>query len=432
MTDEFTVHPSPPINVPQLGFISEESTFVCGSLPTPDFSFLETNMSQWKPRKTSDKIRPTAETPTYTYDRRDRDYHYSNITAIHTPDHFSPQNGKPPPRLTFAQVQTYLSRFSDLEKIGSGSFSDVYKGFNQEDNKWYALKILKKPIASEIQRRKIIRELELVKGILPHPHIVGYIFGWEQDAFVHLQMELCSESLSGFLSNFQETHPDQHIPEATIWEFFTDILLGIHRLHMKRLIHRDIKPANILRNTDGMLCLADFGLVSESDDSESNDSGDARYLAAEVLREDSVTFCSDIFSFGITMFEVATLIDLPQSGALWEKLRNGNISQLKLFPDFYSEEFKLLIEAMMHPIPENRPKTTSILQHPGVLREIERRKLVFPPQYTKEIFDCPVPKRRSKSTPNALPSTAFVSPPSSFLQPKSAARKNLLGLFNAQ
>ena len=301
---------------------------------------------------------------------------------IHSPKFFS---HKSTPKIAENEnVEDYLKEFDFLEKIGQGSFSNVFKGLWKKDRTWYAIKILKKPLQGESQRQKLIQELKIVKN-LNHPHLVSYIFCWEQKQIVHLQTEFCENgSLSHFMTCWQKNHKNssKYFDECLLWKFLTDITLGIQHIHDNGFIHHDIKPGNIFVDSNDNLKIGDFGLASTENMDETIE-GDSRYLAPEVL-DDVVTKSADIFSLGATLFELACLIEMPSGDDSWDILRSGNISKLSQFPP-YSFEFKQIIEAMMNPRYDRRPTANDILNHPRIASIIESRRISYGEDYFRRI-----------------------------------------------
>ena len=103
--------------------------------------------------------------------------------------------------------------------------------------------------------------------------------------------------------------------------------MGLQELHSQGIVHLDIKPENILkgRNGNGHYKLGDLGMarfLTKITEEVNIPEGDCRYLAMELLSKDVLAFLpdlkkSDIFSLGITAYELITLRDLPKNGPEW-------------------------------------------------------------------------------------------------------------------
>eukprot|EP00012_Vannella_robusta_P008378 CAMPEP_0206199898 /NCGR_PEP_ID=MMETSP0166-20121206/10542_1 /ASSEMBLY_ACC=CAM_ASM_000260 /TAXON_ID=95228 /ORGANISM="Vannella robusta, Strain DIVA3 518/3/11/1/6" /LENGTH=448 /DNA_ID=CAMNT_0053618101 /DNA_START=381 /DNA_END=1727 /DNA_ORIENTATION=+ len=257
------------------------------------------------------------------------------------------------------------------EIIGTGSQGVVYKAFHKTEKRWYAIKVLKRMNLSPKQKIRLDEEIHNVAVVSPHRHLLSYISAWEDAGEYFLQMELCKESLADLITSWQSDHPGVHIPEENLWEYLSDITEGLHQLHSNGFLHRDLKPANIFVDGVGLLRIGDFGLLVKHTSNDTTE-GDCRYLAREVLNDRS-TFASDVFGLGATIFEIACLIDMPQSGGLWDLLRNGGVRNIPEFPREYSDEFRNLVANMMAEDPANRPSTENILNLPQVKAASLRR-----------------------------------------------------------
>ena len=346
----------------------EDSENLASTMPTPDFSVIQSaEFSRRRITRTS-SISELPETPSKKSCSKSR---------LNTQINNSPRKGKENNSNGIDETAHYTNKFDSFELIGKGSFSQVYKARNMESNKWFAIKVSNKPMHNSKLRNKAIRELQTVEK-LNHPHVLSYIFAWENvlNKTMHIQMELCEKgSLSGYMSKWLEQHilnPSTYLNEDIVWGFLTDMVLGLYHIHSHNLIHLDIKPANIfISNHKERLKIGDFGQAIYEGDEEFTE-GDARYLAPEVLNPGIVKKESDIFSLGATILEMASLIEMPIDGYLWDALRKGDIISLNIIPSHYSDDFKFLIQMMMNADWEQRPSAEKILTHyriQGILQQ---------------------------------------------------------------
>lgn len=352
------------------------------NIPTPDIAgFGTSNMRQRLTRRPSNLDLPPPTPKKHSGQSR---LPLSNIRTpvpIHTPENFSHAT----PNLSDEQREQYFeTAFTNRQLIGEGSYSKVYKALRLSDRQWFAIKVSKKPFSGVKSKVKAVKELQIVKNF-KHPHVLQYIFAWEHNETMYIQTELCTQSLSGFMTDTLKRCEDTgdtntpYFDESLLWSFLTDILLGLHHIHHANFLHLDIKPGNILFDRSGRLKIADFGLALSVEEAQTEDvpEGDSRYLAPELLdnalQENFVVDRSaDIFSLGATMFELATLLEMPKEGTEWTQLRQGNLKELMGL--HYSSALKRIIATMMEPNPDNRPTVDDLVANKYVMQVIKERK----------------------------------------------------------
>ena len=216
---------------------------------------------------------------------------------------------------------------------------------------------------NEIQRGGfafVNREVERMMSIPQHPNIVHIVQAWEEpDRHIYILTELCEGSLKKLLEELWSK--DEALSEAQILTFARDMFNGVNHLHTYMTMHFDLKPDNMLLwDKKRHLKIGDFGLAYRVGDKGAPSEGDNKYMAPELL-DNEFGYPADIFSLGITLYEMATpKIDLPSNGERWKALRNNDI-------DFrtwsYSEELKQLIVWMLKADPKERPTAAQLVSH---------------------------------------------------------------------
>ena len=272
-------------------------------------------------------------------------------------------------------------QFEIICKIGSGDFADVYRAKSLIDGQYYAIKRTTIPFTSTSDRMRKLQEVRNHQLLPPHQNCVRYYDSWEEDGFLYIQTELCQRSLNEIIEQSEE----HKLPEHIVWNYLLDLLLAVKHLHDHDLIHMDIKPDNIFISFDGIAKLGDFGLmcncldlnsstisnISTSDESiDSIDEGDSKYLASETM-QGKFTKAADIFSLGITIFEVASGLDLPKQGKVYHKLRHNEIEDL--YFNGLSADLVRIIKMMMEEDYTKRPSVDDLLQ----LDVVRSRKLII-------------------------------------------------------
>jgi len=132
---------------------------------------------------------------------------------------------------------------------------------------------------------------------------------------------------------------------------YLTFLQGLEHIHNRGYIHLDLKPANILIASDGTLKIADFGMATKWPANRHLErEGDREYIAPEVLARHAYDKPADIYSLGLILLEVAGNIQLPDNGPSWQKLRNGDLSEV---PDLSVEALQagIIRDELGFPIP---------------------------------------------------------------------------------
>ena len=155
------------------------------------------------------------------------------------------------------------------------------------------------------------------------------------------------------------------LPEATIWKICHDVSAGLSHIHSHGIVHHDIKPDNIffvLHPRLGTLCkIGDFGMAGDIGTIEDGQEGDTVYMPQEILSSAAKQPSGDIFSFGLTLYELASSKTwiLPVEGARWHEIRSG--SHVPELPPERNKYLGNLIQNMIKPTSENRPTADDIL-----------------------------------------------------------------------
>ena len=202
------------------------------------------------------------------------------------------------------QSGTLLSeRYEIKERIGSGGMADVYRAVDTRLNRLIAVKVLKSEFSNDksfISRFK--NEAKSAAG-LSHPNIVSVYDVGDDKGFHYIVMELV-EGIT--LKKFIEKKGRLEVREAV--GISIQIAQGMEAAHEHGIIHRDIKPQNIMISRDGKVKVADFGIakVVSSDTYTQNAVGSVHYLSPEQARGGYYDERSDIYSLGVTLYEMLT------------------------------------------------------------------------------------------------------------------------------
>ncbi|MBQ6806016.1 MAG: Stk1 family PASTA domain-containing Ser/Thr kinase [Lachnospiraceae bacterium] len=194
-------------------------------------------------------------------------------------------------------------RYEILEKIGTGGMSDVYKAKDHKLNRFVAVKVLKQEFAENANFVSKFRiEAQAAAGLM-HPNIVNVYDVGEEGGIHYIVMELV-EGIT--LKKYIEKKARLSVKEAI--SIAIQVSMGIEAAHNNHIIHRDIKPQNIIISKEGKVKVTDFGIAkaATSNTITSNVMGSVHYTSPEQARGGYSDEKSDIYSLGITMFEMLT------------------------------------------------------------------------------------------------------------------------------
>ncbi len=263
---------------------------------------------------------------------------------IIAPIHWDDRNGRPASVRQAVQkshVGQKVSHYRVLEILGGGGMGLVYRGEDLKLGRPVALKFLPEEIASDpLVPQRFQREARTASS-LNHPNICTIYEVEEHDGQPFIVMELLEgETLRELIARFANSAEggSRGIPVPQMLDIAVQIAEGLNAAHQKGIIHRDIKPANIFVDSRGKVKILDFGLAKlvgveaeksrgdqilsgpylpqlQTTEESSHDltlshtggtKGTAGYMSPEQVRGERLDTRTDVFSFGLILFEMAT------------------------------------------------------------------------------------------------------------------------------
>ncbi|KAH7059908.1 kinase-like domain-containing protein [Linnemannia elongata] len=210
--------------------------------------------------------------------------------------------------------------------LGAGEHADVLKVQSKNSKEFYAVKRLLRTVQGAMERKRYLNEVRNMWRIEKSPNVLQLLEAWEQKGKIYMRMELCK--LGSLKSALLAQKKYGGFDEKRTWKCLSDLASGLRAIHDSNIIHLDIKPENIFITAAGALKIGDFGHsitypVEKKDITE----GDKFYMAQELLNGHCGKY-SDIFSLGMTIYEMITNRsgDLPGEGRHWHELRDGDFS----------------------------------------------------------------------------------------------------------
>jgi serine/threonine-protein kinase len=213
-----------------------------------------------------------------------------------------PHADVPMPDAVRTRHRARLLHYEGLERLGAGGMGVVYRARDTRLDRWVALKFVSRErLGDAAARRRLVREARSASS-LDHPGICT-VYGIEEaDGELCIAMAYCP---GGTLKEKLAAGPFS--VDAAI-RVALQISAGLARAHSSGLVHRDLKPANIGFSDDGHAKLLDFGLSVRDSGASNSDAGRAAgtlaYMAPEQLRGEAADPRADVWSLGVTLFEM--------------------------------------------------------------------------------------------------------------------------------
>ncbi len=253
-------------------------------------------------------------------------------------------------------------RYKILEEVGSGGMSHVYKAQDLKLNRYVAVKVLKNEFSRDRNFVTKFRIEAQASAGLSHPNIVNVYDVVEEDGHYFIVMEFVDGIT---LKEYIEENGRLNMDKAL--DISLQIASGLEEAHEHHIIHRDIKPQNIIVSRNGNVKVTDFGIAkaATSNTLTSGAMGSVHYISPEQARGGYSDERSDIYSLGITMYEMVTGRvpfegDNNVSVALMH-IQNEMIPPRQYYPeDIYSSFEKIIMKATQKK-PEKRYLTASAL-----------------------------------------------------------------------
>ena len=194
-------------------------------------------------------------------------------------------------------------RYEILGKIGTGGMADVYKAKDHKLNRFVAVKVLKPEFREDTTFIRKFKSEAQAAAVLTHPNIVNVFDVGDDNGVYYIVMELI-EGIT--LKEYISKKGKLSVKEAT--SIAIQVSMGLEAAHSHGIVHRDVKPQNIIISMDGKVKVTDFGIAraASSNTISSNVMGSVHYSSPEQVRGGYSDAKSDIYSLGITMYEMVT------------------------------------------------------------------------------------------------------------------------------
>lgn len=297
---------------------------------------------------------------------------------MYNPPRHQPEGGNKPVR-TSSDLRQLLAtqditedQLQILDLIGKGNVGCVYRALHKPTDTVMAVKMMQLDVSIE-EQGSILSELDILNKC-NSPVIIGFYKAF----FVENKISILTEFMDG-------GSLDKYgcIPEPILGRMAVAIVEGLCYMWALKILHRDIKPSNVLVNTNGQVKLCDFGVSTQLVKSIAKTYiGTNAYMAPERIRGEVYSNPAEIWSFGITLFELATgrfpydnvsALNLPM--ALLNRITSEPVP--KLPETEFSTDFIEFISRCMQPEPGNRLRMEQLALHSFIQRHNDRNLVII-------------------------------------------------------
>jgi len=263
-------------------------------------------------------------------------------------------------------------RYEIMSRIGYGGMANVYKAQDRKLNRLVAVKVMKPEFREDSSFVAKFQKEAQAAAKLSHPNVVNVYDVGEDRGLQYIVMELI-EGIT--LKNYIAKKGKLSVKEAT--SIAIQVSLGLEAAHNVGIIHRDVKPQNIMISTDGKVKLSDFGIAKaiNSNTITANVMGSVHYSSPEQVRGGYSDAKSDIYSLGITMYEMVTG-RVPFDGDTTVAIAIKHLQEEIVPPSIYTPDLPYSLEQIILKCTQKNPERR--YQNVGELIEDLKRSLIDP------------------------------------------------------
>ena len=272
-----------------------------------------------------------------------------------------------------------IAHYTILEKLGEGGMGVVYKAEDIRLKREVAIKFLPRHIAGNAEDRERFKIEAQAAAALNHPNIatIYAIEEFEDDVFIVMEYIDGQELKDLIAGNVGAKHSWQEsdtkpanrarnasplpLPLDDVINYTTQIASGLQTAHAKGIIHRDIKSSNIMVTNTGQVKIMDFGLAKIGSGSQLTQDhstlGTAAYMSPEQASGEAVDHRSDIWSFGVVLYEMLIgklPFDAEYNQAVLYNILNTELPPISDHRDNVPDFLQIILTKLLQKSPDHR------------------------------------------------------------------------------
>lgn len=225
-----------------------------------------------------------------------------SIQPVHPqPQPFHNNDSLLPKRSTISKGKYSLGDFQILRTLGTGSFGRVHLVRSVHNNRYYAIKVLKKAQVVKMKQVEHTNDERRMLKLVEHPFLIRMWGTFQDPRNLFMVMDYIE---GGEL--FSLLRKSQRFPNPVAKFYAAEVVLALEYLHSHAIIYRDLKPENILLDKNGHIKITDFGFAKEVPDVTWTLCGTPDYIAPEVVTTKAYNKSVDWWSLGILIYEMLT------------------------------------------------------------------------------------------------------------------------------
>ncbi|KAI5863120.1 Pkinase-domain-containing protein [Durotheca rogersii] len=255
-----------------------------------------------------------------------------------------PQSQSQPSEARVTKGKYSLGDFDLLRTLGTGSFGRVHLVQSKHNQRFYAIKVLKKAQVVKMKQVEHTNDERRMLGEVKHPFLITLWGTFQDPRNLYMVMDFVE---GGEL--FSLLRKSGRFPNPVAKFYAAEVTLALEYLHLRNIIYRDLKPENLLLDRHGHLKITDFGFAKRVPDKTWTLCGTPDYLAPEVVSNKGYNKSVDWWSLGILIYEMlcgyTPFWDSGSPMKIYENILRGKVK----YPPYVHPDAQDLLERLITP-----------------------------------------------------------------------------------